>query len=90
MGCTCCSSSSKCAGLLQGSRSSVVRASTAKVGGLWVRLPVATHAFFLQFVSILIYHHQVLADSVTVNWLCILISSVITVRISLMAGIQSC
>ena len=47
------------AGLLQGSRSSVVRASTAKVGGLgfdsqW--LP----KFFLQYVSILIYQQFLL------------------------------
>ena len=49
------------AGLLQGSRSSVVRALTAKVGGLgfdsqWL------HNFFLQYVSILIYH-QLLTNS---------------------------
>ena len=52
------------AGLLQGSRSSVVRASTAKVGGPWVRFSVAIPMhFFLQFVSILIYHQLLTTSS---------------------------
>ena len=52
----------KGAGLLQGSRSSVVRVSTAEVGGLgfdsqW--LPM----HFVQFVSILIYHQLLTTSS---------------------------
>ena len=49
------------AGLLQGSRSSVVRVSTAKVGGLG-SIPSGYPSFFLQYVSILIYH-QLLTNS---------------------------
>ena len=47
------------AGLLQGSRSSVVRASTAKVGGLGFDSQWLPKHFFSQFVSMLIYHHLV-------------------------------
>ena len=49
-------------GLLQGSRSSVVRASTAKVGGLGFDSQWLAHAFFLWYVSILFYH-QLLTTS---------------------------
>ena len=52
------------AGLLQGSCSSVIRASTAKIGGLGFDSQLATHAFFSRFVSILIYHQLLLIVSV--------------------------
>ena len=53
------------AGLLQGSRSSVVRASTAKVGGLG-SIPSGYPSFFLQYVPILIYHQLLTNSSVVV------------------------
>ena len=68
----CSSSSNTEGGCWVASRSSVVRASTAKVGGLgFDSLYVVAHAFFLQYVSILIYHqfttssyHQLLLISI--------------------------
>ena len=51
------------AGLLQGSRSSVVRASTGKVGGLGFNSKWLPMHFSLQFVSILIYHQLLTTSS---------------------------
>ena len=52
----CCSSSNtEIAGLL-GNHSSVVRAPTAKVGGLGFDSHWLRRQFFSQFVSMLIYH----------------------------------
>ena len=53
------------AGLLQGSRNSVVRASTAKVGGLGFDSQWLPMHFSLQFVSILIYHMILIISIVT-------------------------
>ena len=53
----CCSSSrGESAGLLQSSHSSVVRAPTAKVGGLGFDSQRLPRHFFSQFVSVLIYY----------------------------------
>ena len=48
------------AGLLQGSHSSVVRVSTAKIGGLGFDSQWLPKFFFLQYVSILIYQQFLL------------------------------
>ena len=53
------------AGLLKGSRNSVIRASTAKVGGLGFDPQWLPIHFSLQYVSILIYHQ--LLPPVVVN-----------------------